>query len=378
MRIILHYNRRNLQKAAPVEYEVYLSRHDRVYISTKVLIEQQYWDKKAGEVSHKHKDAFILNLKIKALKQRLDEIIRIYQQSGETLTGVILRSHLTDLPPAITLNEYMARQIEVDRATLKESTYRRLKSVLRNFNQFRQVPLMQCDTNLIREYHNFLLRTMQQSTTGKNHKVISKYLRRAQNEGLIKQNPYINFKIPAYATRRVYLTASEIEQIRSKHISIERLAVVRDMFLFMCNSGMEYIDMMQLPSDNNTTIKEKFYIVKSRVKVQGEIQAIPLFPEALEIITKYNTGTGYIFPRRSNQKLNSYLSELADLCGITKPLSTIIARHTFATNMLNKGMPLESLSHILGHSNARTTRIYAKMIVSKIENDLSRLGITGV
>jgi len=361
-----------------VEYEVYLSRHDRVYISTKVLIEPMYWDKKTGEVSHKHKEAIILNLKIKALKQRLYEIIQRYQQSGETLTGAILRSHLTDLPPAITLNEYMARQIEVDRATLKESTYRRLKSVLRNLNQFKQVPLMQCDTNLIREYHNFLLRTMQQSTTGKNHKVISKYLRRAQSEGLIRQNPYINFKIPAYATRRVYLTASEIEQIRSKHISIERLAVVRDMFLFMCNSGMEYIDMMQLTSDNITTINDKFYIVKSRVKVQGEIQAIPLFTEALEIINKYNTGAGYIFPRRSNQKLNSYLSELADLCGITKPLSTIIARHTFATNMLNKGMPLESLSHILGHSNPRTTRIYAKMIVSKIENDLSRLGITGV
>lgn len=378
MRVILHYNRRKLQKAAPVEFEIYISRYDRVFISTKVLIEQQHWDKKAGEVSQKHPDALIFNLKIKALKQRLDEIIQIYQQSGEKLTGDTLRSQINDLPPAITLNEYMSRQIEVDRGTLKESTFRRLNSVLRHFNKFRQVPLLQCDTQMIREYHNYLLKTMQQSTMGKNHKVISKYLRRAQNEGLIKQNPYINFKIPAYATRRTYLTSAEIEQIRTKHISIDRLALVRDLFLFMCNCGMEYIDVMQLTANDIVTIDDKQYIVKNRIKVMSEIQAIPLFPEALEIINKYNTGAGYIFPRRSNQKLNAYLSELADICGISKPLSTIVARHTFATNMLNKGMPLESVSHILGHSNTKTTRIYAKMIVSKIENDINRLGITGV
>jgi len=122
----------------------------------------------------------------------------------------------------------------------------------------------------------------------------------------------------------------------------------------------------------------KKYIVKSRMKIEGEIQAIPLFPEAEKIINKYSTGTGKIFPARSNQRLNSYLKEIGAICGINKELTTIVARHTFATLMLTKGMPLESVSHILGHSNTKTTRIYANMVVSKIENDLSRLGIDGI
>jgi len=103
-----------------------------------------------------------------------------------------------------------------------------------------------------------------------------------------------------------------------------------------------------------------------------------LFPEAIEILNRYSTGTGLIFPARSNQRLNGYLKELATICGIDKPLTTIVARHTYATQMLERGMPIETVSHILGHSNIKTTRGYAKLLVSKIENDLNRLGIDQV
>lgn len=375
MRVIIHHNRRNLKKPAPVEFEIYFSRTDRVYISTKIIIESKFWDDKTKEVNLKHPDHIIHNLKIKALKERIYAIEANTREKGETLSGDALKSRLTKIPPAITFNDYFERQIEVDRYTLKESTYRRIKSVLKNFNNFRIVSFADCDTQFIREYHNHLLKTMQRTTTPKNHKVISKYMRRAVEDNLLKKNPYVNFKIPPFATRRVFLTADELESIRTKNIKIERLAVVRDMFIFMCNTGMEYSDMMKLTSDDITEINENKYIIKSRVKVEGEIQAIPLFPEALEIINKYSNGTGFIFPRRSNQRLNSYLTEIAAICSIEKPLSTIVARHTFATLLLTRGMPLESVSHILGHTNTKTTRIYAKMIISKIENDLSRLGI---
>lgn len=378
MRIILHYNRRNLTGPAPVEYEIYFNRAERVYISAKVIIEQKYWDEKAREVSARHPDHLTLNLKIKALRQRISEIEARTHEKGETLTADILKAQLSEKPPAITFNDYFERQLEVDRSTVKESTYRRIKSVLKNFNEFRHVYFSDCDTQMIREYHNHLLTTMQRTTTPKNHKTLSKYLKRAVQDGLIKQNPYINFRIPAYAQRRVFLTADELETIRTKDIRIGRLAVVRDLFIFMCNTGMEYADLMKLTADDITEINGKKYVVKSRIKVEGEIQAIPLFQEAVEIIERYTSGTGFIFPRRSNQRLNSYLTELASICNIEKPLSTIVARHTFATLLLTKGMPLESVSHIMGHSNTKTTRIYAKLIVSKIENDLSRLGIDSI
>jgi len=378
MRIILHYNRRKLSGRAPIEFEIPFTRTDRLFISTKILIETKHWDAAAGEVAARHKDSMVLNMQIKALRDRLYEIDALYRAKDETLTGELLKIELANKPPSTTFNDYFARQLEIDRPGLKPSTYRRLKSVLKNLNEFRIVTFMQCDTEFIRVYHNHLLKTMQQTTTPKNHKTLSKYLKRAVNDGLLKQNPYVNFKIPAYSNRKVYLTKIELERIRTKQTDIDRLAVVRDMFLWMCNTGQEYADMKALTVDNIAEIQGRLYIVKSRIKVEGEIQAIPLFPEAVEILNRYNKGTGLIFPKRSNQRLNGYLKELATICGINKPLTTITARHTYATLMLELGMPIESISHIMGHSNIKTTRGYAKLLVNKIEMDLNRLGIEGV
>lgn len=378
MRILLHHNRRNRKGPAAIEYEVYFNRTDRVYISTKILIESEFWDARAEQVKEKHKDSESYNMQINDLRQRLKKIESLYHSKGETLTGELLKLEFNSKPPSSSFNEYFARQLELDRPVLKASTYRRLKSVLKNLNEFRTVTFLQCDTAFIREYHNHLLKTMQKTTTPKNHKVMSKYFKRAVDDGYMKRSPYINFKIPAPSNRKVYLTKIELDLIRKKEISTQRLAIVRDMFLWMCNTGMEFTDMMQLTNNNIAEIQGKLYIVKSRVKLEGEIMAIPLLPEAIEILNRYSTGTGLIFPTRSNQRLNGYLKEIADICGINKPITTITGRHTFATQMLELGMPLETVSHMMGHSSTKTTRGYAKLLVSKIQNDLDRLGIEGL
>lgn len=239
MRTILLFNRRKLDGKAPVEYEVYFTRYDRVWISTRIRIEAKFWDEKAQAVSTRHQDHLALNEKIRALGSRIAEIEARYQASGETLTGEILKAKLNEIPEAVTFNEYLDRQIEIDRPTIKYSTFRRIKSVVTNFHRFRTVYFSECDVKMIREYHNYLLKSMQQTTTPKNHKTISKYLKRAVQEGLLKQNPYIHFKIPAYATRRIFLTGAEIKKIRETVIEKERYQITRDMFLMMCNTGVE-------------------------------------------------------------------------------------------------------------------------------------------
>lgn len=378
MKIILHNNRRNRPDKYTIEYEVYFSRTDRVFIPTKVIIEPKYWDMRSQTVKLTHPDYISHNHKIKRLKERLNEIEERYASSGEILTGNILRLELTNTRQTTTLNEYIREQIEVDKPSVKPATYKKFISVLNNLNEFRQIPLTTCDTNIIREYHNHLLKSMKLTTTGKNHKVINKYLKRAVDDKLIKENPYKSFKIPKGARRKIYLTAEELNLIRTKVIPGEKLTLVKDMFLFMCNTGMEYIDMTELTSENITVISGRKFIIKNRIKVEREMQMIPLLPEAVSIIDKYDKGTGRIFPIRSNQKLNNYLKEIQDICQIEKNLTTIVARHTFATLMLTLGMPLESVSHILGHSNTSTTRIYAKMLVNKLDNDLNRLGIESI
>lgn len=379
MRIILHSNRRKHPSKASIEFEVYFNRTDRVYISTSVNLDLKYWDDKAKQVKYTHPEFDILNRQINAIRERINVIGTKYIQRHDQLTGPLLKIELQNYNVWLSVNEYVKEQIEIDKPSVKYSTYKRLRSFLNTLNRFRTFTFNQCDTALIRLYHNHLLTTMQSTSTSKDHKALSKYLHRAVVDKLLESNPYENFQIPGNTKRKVYLSEDELVKLRDKEISIERINIVRNKFLFLCNTGMEFTDQDNLMMEDITTIKGKKYIVKDRMKVEGEIQAIPLFKEALDIIKLYNkSGTGRIFPRLSNQNYNAYLKELADICGIEKNLTTIVARHTFATLMLTKGMPLESVSHILGHSNIKTTRVYAKLIVTKIENDLDRLNIEGL
>lgn len=379
MKIVLHSARRiRKDKLLTIEFEAYLTRTDRVFISTGVVIDPKFWDNRSFTVKHTHPDFHSLNTQISLLRERLNEINERYLKAGETLTGPILRLEVKNERTAKTFNQYFAEQIELDRPSVKILTYKKFKYILNSFNEFKEVPLTSINTTTIREYHNYLLTRMKLSTTGKNHKVIKKYLKRAYDEKLITNNPYSTFKIPKDNRRRTFLTPDELDRIRTKNFASTRLELVRDMFLFMTNTGLEFIDMVQLSSSDITEINGKKYLIKARVKVEREIQAIPLLDEAVSIIDKYNTGSGKLFPVKSNQKLNEYLKEIADVCGIEKNLSTIIARHTFATLMLTMGMPLESVSHMLGHSNTATTRIYAKMLVNKLDNDFERLNIKSI
>jgi site-specific recombinase XerD len=161
------------------------------------------------------------------------------------------------------------------------------------------------------------------------------------------------FKIPSNIARTVFLTEVELQKLRDKEINIERLDIVRDLFLFLCNTGMEFKDLDNLTTDDISTINDRKYIIKNRVKQDQETQAIPLLNEAQVLIKKYSTGAGRIFPKRSNQRLNTYLKELAAICDINKELTTIVARHTFATRMLTEGLPIETVSHILGHASVK-------------------------
>ena len=278
-----------------------------------------------------------------------------------------------------SFNDYISEQIDKDKNTLTPGTYRRLLSFHRNFNKFGQFSFSDLSNDMVRNYHNHLLKTMKNSTTSKDHKALNKYIRRAMADGLVKQNPYNSFKIPPSASRRIFLTTEELDRIRTTDFGNKSIDLVRDLFLFMCNTALEYSDLMDLKNKDIVSTENTMFIIKNRQKVNSEVFAIPLLDEAFNIIQKYienqQDKDGFIFPRRSNQKINLYLKTIADLCRIEKKLTSITARHTYATLMLSKGLPLETISHILGHSTTKTTRVYAKLVTSKITADLERLNI---
>lgn len=154
---------------------------------------------------------------------------------------------------------------------------------------------------------------------------------------------------------------------------------VRDLFIFSCYTGLAYADVMRLTPKNVTLgIDGDYWIFTNRKKTDESVR-IPILPKAFAIIEKYKThpivvNSGLLLPHFSNQKLNSYLKEIADVCSIEKNLTFHLARHTFATTItLTNGVPIETVSKLLGHSSIKTTQIYAKVVERKVSEDMSIL-----
>lgn len=189
----------------------------------------------------------------------------------------------------------------------------------------------------------------------------------ALDNGKLKINPFNSIKISKRTKEVEYLTLDEIQAIKSKSFN-GRLEKVRDLFLFQCFTGLAYADMAQLTKEDFQFNGEQIFIKKCRVKT-GISYLTVLIDEAVEIIRRYN----FELPVLSNQKYNSYLKEIADLCGITKPMHTHIGRHTFCTYMLNKGLSLEVVAKMAGHTNTKQTAHYAKLLDKTVLNAVKGL-----
>jgi integrase len=198
----------------------------------------------------------------------------------------------------------------------------------------------------------------------------------ARNNGLINIDPFANYKFSLEKYDREYLTQQELETIMNKSFSIKRLEQVRDIFIFSCFSGLAYIDVENLCDKNiRNSFDGNLWIIGKRHKTDVSF-TIPLLNVPKMILEKYkgNLPNGELLPVISNQKMNAYLKEITEICGIDKHLTFHCARHTFATTVtLAKGVSIESVSKMLGHSNIKTTQIYARINETKVGNEMAIL-----
>lgn len=208
----------------------------------------------------------------------------------------------------------------------------------------------------------FLLDSMSNNTAVQKMKQVKRLMRFAVEEGYISTSP---FKMVLKKEKKEVnpLTIKEINAIRKKHIDIPRLAKIRDLFIFECYTGLAFADLMSLKnSDFHIDQDGNKWIVKKRHKT-NVVATIPLMPISIEILEKYD----YKLPRISNATYNIYLKELGDICGIHRNLHSHLARHTWATILLNNGLDMVSVSKCLGHSNSKITEsTYAKVLPEKL------------
>jgi site-specific recombinase XerD len=195
----------------------------------------------------------------------------------------------------------------------------------------------------------------------------------------IDKDPFIKFKPKLVKTEREFLTEVELNAIEKYSTSIERLSVVKDLFIFSCYTGISYADIMKLTPQNIVFgIDGNKWIMANRNKT-GTPFKIPLLSKTEALIKKYKNHprtkyTEKLMPSLSNQRLNSYLKEISDLCKIKKNLTFHMARHTFATTVtLCNGVPIETVSKLLGHTKLATTQIYARVVEKKVSEDMELL-----
>lgn len=318
-----------------------------------------------------------VNQKINSIKAKLLEIQFELQKNDRTidvkeLADLVLGTKSLDIFLLTFFNEFADHSLETKK--INKGTHQQyltclsaLRSfIVTNFNKpdvFIAIP----DLSFIEAFDAYLhQKNIGLNTIGnKYHKKLKTVFHSAHLKGLIKVNPYALFKIRFEPTHRQFLTEKELLDIRMAdlqgNLSLEK---VRDMFLFSCYTGLRFSDALDLEISQIKQNNGNYSIYRPQNKT-GETLSIPLIPEAVEIIEKYNENerliTNKVFPRISNQKFNVYLKAISNLANIQKELTHHIARHTCATTLLNRGVNLDIVSKFLGHSSTKPTRIYAKM-----------------
>ena len=243
------------------------------------------------------------------------------------------------------------------------------------------IDITKIDYAFITDYEFWLrsVRNCANNTAVKYIKNFNKIIKICLANDWINKNPFANYKSKVNEVERVYLSEEEIQTIIEKDFKIERLSLVRDIFLFSCFTGLAYVDVKNLTKSHiSYGIDGEKWIFTHRQKTESASK-IPILPITQMIIDKYSDNPQCInqeklLPISSNQKMNAYLKEIAAVCDIDKELTFHIARHTFATTVtLTNGVPIESVSKMLGHKNLRTTQHYAKVLDRKVAEDMKIL-----
>jgi integrase/recombinase XerD len=236
----------------------------------------------------------------------------------------------------------------------------------------KEIYLREISLDLVRRFDSHLSeKGISQSGKFPIHRCFRKVIKEAFEENLIKQYPYRKFKVSQPKKREVFLTLEEVERIRNLNIPEDkgRVSKVRDMFLFSCYTGLRYSDIERLSwshiSDGEKVLCMIMQKTRKRVK-------IPLLEKAKVILRKYKSITGgkkenLVFAPISNQKANAYLKEMAQIAGINKHLTTHVARHTFASNLVEFGISPFYIRDLLGLKSLEMTQIYAKTKFEEIE-----------
>lgn len=350
------------EKKGLVQIEV-CSERKRKWIGTGVKVYADQWDDKRKVTARP--DSLGLNMKLDLMMSNVLEYVNSLIRRKVPFDFESFDVFLKNSSESDSFIDFIVRRTDErkDRAEGTIKHYRTLVKVLEDFGRINYFhDLTRSNITMFDDY--LRSKGIKDTTVYGYHKNMKAYINEAIRFGIISENPYVGLKINrGKSDKRKYLTYEEMRRMERCRITDPSVNRVRDLFLFQCYTGLAYSDLYKFDFASDVERRgNKFIIADRRVKTNEDYFIVLLSP-AMDILKKYD----FDLPVISNQKYNDYLKVAASFAKIDKNLTTHCARHTFAVFALNNGVPMEVVSKMLGHTNIKTTQIYAKVLNTEVE-----------
>lgn len=368
----------------------------RTEISLKCKVSIDNWDEAKGRAKGKLPEFLKLNSHMEQVRSLIFDCYQeLIQQNRPVSVDTVKAKFLgEDIEEAMTLLRLVAYHTTVAIGKLAPGTMKNyyttenyLKKYIKHQYRKNDITLDKLNYRFILGFENFLLshepadhqKPLKNNGVMKHMERLRKMVNLAVMMEWLEKDPFAKYKLHFDKVERGHLSKEELKVLGNKCFKIERLQSVLDMFLFSCHTGLAYIDIFNLTQEDIAKgIDGRDWLMTNRQKTNTTVR-VPLLPIAVQLVEKYKDhpvakAKNTLFPVISNQRMNGYLKEIADICGIKKNLTFHLARHTFATTVtLSNGVPIESVSKMLGHTSIRTTQIYAKVVEHKLSEDMNNL-----
>jgi len=393
VRFLIRKERGDDQSEAPIYMRMTIA-GERFELSTRRTVLPENWSAESGRVSGTNTKAKSVNTFLDSLLSRAYGYQKQILNEGKELTLTEFKSRWNGIPtekPKMLMevfeehNQQMKALIGHEFSPLTFERYTTSKKHTHDFMKSKykveDIDIKKLNYEFIHNYEFWLksVRKCDHNTTIKYLSNFRKIVNICIKSGWLDRDPFVGFKMTKREVERPFLTDDELNRIIEKKFIMPRMSQVRDIFIFCCYTGLAYADVKKLTTDEITIgIDGERWIWTNRQKTDTASR-IPLLPPALEIMDRHKNdpqclNQGRVLPVLSNQKMNSYLKEIADACDIKKKMTFHTARHTFATTVtLANDVPMETVSKLLGHRNLKTTQHYGKILDLKVSQDMGML-----
>ena len=365
-------------------------RKKRKQFSTGFFVNPSNWNSKKQMVKEQNETSGSINAQLSLISQKIQNAYLFLQVQNlefnvDDIFDKYLNKKIKKEDNVISyFKRYLVAQSKLINKDIKPVTWKKFEYVCNHVASFiffkyhkKDFPLDKLNQQFLTDFEYYLKTEKDQKQVTVN-KVIQRFrkpIKLAVSEGCLDQDPFVSHKPNRTKKEVVFLSMEELDLLEKYHFEQSRLELVRDLFIFCCYTGLAYLEMTNLKKEHLIKGFDGNQWIQMKREKTSKLISVPLLPKAKFLMNKYESISDYVLPKFSNQKINSYLKEIAGIVGINKTITHHTARKTFAsTVLLYNDVPMEIVSELLGHSNMKITQeYYGKIVQKSIGKEMERL-----